>query len=167
MSNIVDYWRITAPAKATLLDVLVQGEPQLDLWIRVADDNHRIIGFANLSQPGAHEVLRNLPVTPFTRYTITTHGLHGTRGAYNLTADFYPDDIGLPAAINTATALSGFTSLFPLADGDYTLTGQSIAQANQFKYYHLAPTTTGTFMLRTTGEPTHNWGYIRATELSC
>ena len=150
-SNTIDYWTIHSPLTSSLLSVYVSSDPGLDLWVRVSDTNNNVIGFANLGQPGSSKVLTNLPIDPDTTYHITTHGLYGNSGNYNVTADFYQDDVGLPDTINTSTALSGYQPLIIHADGDYVLPNQSINTAGQFRYFHIAPVQTGTFILRTTG----------------
>jgi murein DD-endopeptidase MepM/ murein hydrolase activator NlpD len=149
--NTIDYWKIVAPQTASLLDLIVAADEGLELWIRVADTDNQVIGLANLASPGAQEILQNLPVTPGKTYYATLHGQHGTTGSYLLTADFYPDDPGLPNEIDVATALANYVPLIPHGDGDYVVVNQVLSQVGQFRYFHIAPTYSGTFIFRTTG----------------
>lgn len=149
--NTIDYWEINAPATATLLDIDVSAEEGVDLWVRVADTDNNVIALANLAVNGSAENLRDLLVDGGKTYYVTVHGLYGATGTYSLTADFYPDDAGLPATIHVPTALANYEPLIPQADGDYILPSQSIVQQGEFKYYLISPTYDGDFILRTLG----------------
>lgn len=146
----LDFFEIIAPAGATLLDVSLQIDPSLSVWTRVADEQGKVIGFAQPGRPGLDDVLSSLPVEAGKRYYITVFGQYGTTGGFSVTADFYPDQLDLPDTI-TPPSWGQYEPLIVGADGDVTLTGQSISSAGQFKYYQISPSYPGTFTIQTTG----------------
>ncbi|HBN76862.1 MAG TPA: hypothetical protein DD473_13795, partial [Planctomycetaceae bacterium] len=147
----IHYWRVVAPVSASLLEVDVTSAAGNPLWVRIADEQNNVIGFADFGRPGSEHILRNLPVNSGQTYYITVHGLYELEGDYSVTADFYPDDVGFPTAILPTTALADYQPLIIQADGDYSLPNQQIASAGEFKYFHIAPSFSGDFIIRTTG----------------
>ncbi|WP_417375461.1 hypothetical protein [Gimesia maris] len=149
-TNRVDYWEAHAPDTATFLDVSVDGDPGLNLWIRVADDNDEVIGFADLSNPGTRNYLTSLPVEGGQNYYITVHGLYGADGNYSVTADFSPDTLGFPDTLNPQL-IPEYGEIFIQADGDAVVENQSIVSAGELKYFLITPNSSQEFLIRTTG----------------
>lgn len=149
-TNRVDYWEAHAPDTATFLDVSVDGDPGLNLWIRVADDNDEVIGFADLSNLGTRNYLTSLPVEGGQNYYITVHGLYGADGNYSVTADFSPDTQGFPDTLNPQL-IPEYGEIFIQADGDAVVENQSIVSAGELKYFLITPNSSQEFLIRTTG----------------
>lgn len=149
-TNRVDYWEAHAPDTATFLDVSVDGDPGLNLWIRVADDNDEVIGFADLSNLGTRNYLTSLPVEGGQNYYITVHGLYGADGNYSVTADFSPDTLGFPDTLNPQL-IPEYGEIFIQADGDAVVENQSIVSAGELKYFLITPNSSQEFLIRTTG----------------
>ncbi|HYH65139.1 MAG TPA: MBG domain-containing protein, partial [Urbifossiella sp.] len=150
VTHRLDYLQLVAPAGATLLDVAIETDPSLAVWVRVADSNSTVIGFAQPGRAGLDQVLTRLPVQGGRTYYVTIFGLYGTAGDYTAAADFYPDEVGLPLT-TTIPLLGEYEQLIVGADGDVTLGGQAIDTPGQFRTYIISPTTSGEFVIQTTG----------------
>ena len=146
----LDYLQLVAPAGATLLDVSIETDPGLAVWVRVADSNSTVIGFAQPRRAGLDQLLTSLPVQGGKTYYVTIFGMYGTAGDYITTADFYPDEVGLPLT-TTIPLLGEYEPLIVGADGDETLGGQAIDTPGQFRTYMISPRTSGEFVIQTTG----------------
>ncbi len=128
----LDYFSLLSPEGATVLDVTVDSDPSMELWVRVADENNNLIG---LGRPG-DQILTGLPVEPNTIYYVTAFSMYGTDGSYTVTADFYPDESGLPAELSPSPEAEW---LVPMPDGSLQVEGLSIDVPAEFDYYLLTP----------------------------
>ncbi len=165
----LDFFEVSSPSEATILDVNVDDDPGLDVWVRVADDNNNVVGFAHLGQPSAPPILENLPVDPSTRYYVTTYALYATEGNYTVNVEFYPDELGFDDNLSRSpTAMS----LVLNQDGERQQEGLSTGDASEIDYYLLTPPTSGSagtveYVLSTLGNFDTQIGvYLRSGDAS-
>lgn len=144
----LDYFEVRTPAGTTSLDVAIQAVSGLRLWVRVADEAGNVIGLADPDRADGADLLRNMTVAGDTKYYITAYALYGSAGDYTITADFSPDQLGLPDTI-TAKPVGQYTPIVITASGDAHLDAEAISSAGQLIYYMVSPSSDGEYVVRT------------------
>ncbi|MCY2963963.1 MAG: peptidoglycan DD-metalloendopeptidase family protein, partial [Planctomycetota bacterium] len=149
--NRIDYWRLVAPMTANFLKVSVTAPEDLKLWVRITDDDNNLVALADFSASDRSIDLSSGDIVPGKTYNITVCALGGTEGSYMVQADFDSDDVGLPATIVQTVAQANYQPLIIQANGDYELPNQQINSSGQFRYFLITPTSSGEFVINTTG----------------
>lgn len=159
LEHRLDYFQLVAPAGATLLSVEVAPPAGGAAWVLVADGQGRLVGLGEVGRPGASSVLDNLPVDGGQTYYVAVFALYDTVGEYQVAADFSPDQLELPDALDNPW-LQPYIPLIQQADGDVNLTDQAIDFPSQLRQYLLSTAYDGqSLVIESTGVPTCKWPF--------